>query len=203
MLLSRNAQKITQKGISQATAPSIDVILYCCYNTCNPSARESTARCQCNQGERHMADRTGQRLGNYRLTQLLGRGGFAEVYLGEHVRLGTLAAVKVLYTRLASPEEVESFEKEARTIAHLRHPHIVRVFDFDVVDDTPFLVMDYAPNGTLRKLHPRGTKLPLSLILTYVNQGPHPLHPAHVQQDMQRDINPENPVMRQNNELLL
>ena len=44
-----------------------------------------------------MADRTGQRLGNYRLTQLLGRGGFAEVYLGEHVRLGTLAAVKVPY----------------------------------------------------------------------------------------------------------
>jgi len=117
-----------------------------------------------------MADRTGQRLGNYRLTQLLGRGGFAEVYLGEHVRLGTLAAVKVLYTRLASPEEVESFEKEARTIAHLRHPHIVRVFDFDVVDNTPFLVMDYAPNGTLRKLHPRGTKLSLSLILTFIKQ---------------------------------
>ncbi len=150
-----------------------------------------------------MADRTGQRLGNYRLTQLLGRGGFAEVYLGEHVRLGTLAAIKVPYTRLASPDEVESFEKEARTIAHLRHPHIVRVFDFDVVDDTPFLVMDFAPNGTLRKLHPRGTKLLLSLILTYVKQIADALQHAHDQRIIHRDIKPENMLLGQNNELLL
>jgi eukaryotic-like serine/threonine-protein kinase len=150
-----------------------------------------------------MADRTGQRLGNYRLTQLLGRGGFAEVYMGEHVRLGTLVAVKVPYTRLASPDEVESFEKEARTIAHLRHPHIVRVFDFDVVDDTPFLVMDYAPNGTLRKLHPRGTKLLLSLILTYVKQIAEALQQAHDQRIIHRDIKPENMLLGQDNELLL
>ncbi|HKF37343.1 MAG TPA: protein kinase, partial [Ktedonobacteraceae bacterium] len=150
-----------------------------------------------------MADRTGQRLGNYRLTQLLGRGGFAEVYLGEHVRLGTLAAVKVLYTRLASPEEVESFEKEARTIAHLRHPHIVRVFDFDVTDNTPFLVMDYAPNGTLRKLHPRGTKLHLPPILTYVKQIADALQHAHDQRIIHRDIKPENMLLGQNNELQL
>ncbi len=94
-----------------------------------------------------MADRVGQRLGNYRLTRLLGKGGFAEVYLGEHLRLGTQAAIKVLYTRLASPDEAAGFEKEAQTIAHLKHPHIVRVLDFDVQDDTPFLVMDYAVGG--------------------------------------------------------
>ena len=76
-----------------------------------------------------MTDRVGQRLGNYRLTRLLGRGGFAEVYLGEHLRLHTQAAVKVLYARLATPADVEGFEKEAQTIAHLRHPHIVRVLD--------------------------------------------------------------------------
>lgn len=105
-----------------------------------------------------MADRIGQRLGNYRLTRLLGKGGFAEVYLGEHLRLGTQAAVKVLHTRLASSDEVDKFQQEAHTIAHLKHPHIVRVLDFDVIDDTPFLVMDYAPNGTLRTLHP--TKAP-------------------------------------------
>jgi serine/threonine protein kinase len=79
-----------------------------------------------------MVDRIGQQLGNYRLLRLLGKGGFAEVYLGEHLRLGTRAAIKVLYTRLADPSEVEGFEKEARTIAHLKHPHIVRVFDYDV-----------------------------------------------------------------------
>src|SRR2546423_255700 len=115
-----------------------------------------------------MADRVGQQLGNYRLIRLLGRGGFAEVYLGEHLRLGTHAAVKVLYTRLASQDDVENFEKEARTVAHLNHPHIVRVLDYDVKEDTPFLVMDYAPNGTLRQRYPKGTILPLTTITSYV-----------------------------------
>src|SRR5579863_8884062 len=108
-----------------------------------------------------MIDRVGQQLGNYRLIRLLGRGGFAEVYVGEHLLLGTQAAVKILYARVATPNEVEAFEKEARTIAHLSHPHIVRVFDFNVQDDTPFLVMDYAVGGTLRQRHLRGTILPL------------------------------------------
>ena len=101
-----------------------------------------------------MVDLVGQQLGNYRLTRLLGRGGFAEVYLGEHVRLNTDAAVKVLYTRLASPEEVAGFQKEAQIIAHLDHPHIVRVFDFDVVNDTPFLVMNYAAGAALAPASP-------------------------------------------------
>src|SRR5215469_5255247 len=96
-----------------------------------------------------MADRVGQRLGNYQLIRLLGRGGFAEVYLGEHLRLGTQAAIKVLSTQLAGEDETV-FQQEARTIAALEHPHIVRVLDFDVQDGTPFLVMSYAANGTLR-----------------------------------------------------
>src|SRR5437868_415491 len=94
-----------------------------------------------------MTDRVGQWLGNYRLIRLLGRGGFADVYLGEHVRLGTYAAVKVLYTRLANTSEVQRLEKEARTIAHLNHPHIVRVLDFDVIDDTPFLCYLICPTS--------------------------------------------------------
>ena len=65
-----------------------------------------------------MPDRVGQQLGNYRLVRLLGQGGFAEVYLGEHIHLNTLAAVKVLHTQLAS-EDVEGFRTEARTIARL------------------------------------------------------------------------------------
>src|SRR5579872_952980 len=97
-----------------------------------------------------MADRTGQELGNYRLIRLLGRGGFAEVYLGEHMRLKTQAAIKVLYAQL-DHDNSEEFLQEAQTVAHLIHPNIVRIFDFDVKEGVPFLVMDYAPSGTLRQ----------------------------------------------------
>ena len=102
-----------------------------------------------------MGDLIGKFMGSYRLTRLLGRGGFAEVYLAEHRYLGTQAAVKVLYANLAS-DELERFRNEARTIARLEHPHIVRVLDFGVEDGVPFLIMAYAPNGTLRQRHPRG-----------------------------------------------
>jgi len=67
--------------------------------------------------------------------------------------LETKSAVKILHTQLTN-EDVDSFCTEARTIAHLVHPHIVRVFDFGVEMSIPFLGIDYAPNGTLRKLHP-------------------------------------------------
>jgi len=150
-----------------------------------------------------MVDRVGQQLGNYRLIRLLGRGGFAEVYLGEHVRLGTHTAVKVLYTRLANSDDVESFQKEARTIAHLEHPHIVRVFDFDVIDDTPFLVMNYAPNGTLRQRYPKGSVLPLKTIESYIKQIAEALEFAHDQRLIHRDVKPENMLLGRRDELLL
>ncbi|MFL5587315.1 MAG: serine/threonine protein kinase [Ktedonobacteraceae bacterium] len=150
-----------------------------------------------------MPDLVGQQLGNYRLTQLLGRGGYAEVYLGEHVRLNTLAAIKVLLTRLASSEEVDSFQNEGRIIASLIHPHIVRVFDFDVQHDLPFMVMDYAPDGNLRKRHPKGEKLPLTTILPYVKQVADALQYAHNRRLIHRDIKPENMLLGRNGEVLL
>ena len=116
-----------------------------------------------------MVDRVGQQLGNYRLIHRLGEGGFAEVYLGEHVYLKTQAAVKVLLVRLAG-DSLEDFLTEARTVAGLKHPHIVRVLDFGVDSNTPFLVMDYASKGTLRQYHPRGSRVPLKSVLTYVRQ---------------------------------
>ena len=70
----------------------------------------------------------GQQLGNYRLMRLLGRGGFADVYLGEHIYLTTQAAIKVLQLQLGSDER-DNFLNEARTIAHLVHPNIIRILD--------------------------------------------------------------------------
>jgi eukaryotic-like serine/threonine-protein kinase len=146
--------------------------------------------------------REGQQLGNYHLIRLLGQGGFADVYLGEHIHLDTPAAIKVLHTQLAS-DEAESFRAEARTIARLVHPHIVRVLDYGLDGTTPFLVMDYAPNGTLRKRHPRGIPLPLSTIVGYVIQLADALQYAHEQKVIHRDVKPENMLLGRRNEVLL
>src|SRR5260221_740831 len=149
-----------------------------------------------------MAERVGQQLGNYRLVSLLGQGGFAEVYLGQHVYLDTLAAIKILHARIAS-DDVEHFLAEARTVARLVHPHIVRVLEFDVKDSTPYLVVDYAPNGTLRKRHPRSVPLPLSTVVSYVTQLASALQYAHEQKVIHRDVKPENMLVGRRNEILL
>ena len=149
-----------------------------------------------------MAERIGQQLGNYRLTRLLGEGGFAEVYLGEHVHLGTPAAVKVLTTKLTD-EDIAQFRNEARTIISLEHPHIVRVLDFGMQGRVPFIVMAYAPNGSLRKLHPRGTRLPLPTVLSYVQQATAALQFAHDAGLVHRDIKPDNMLLGRNQDILL
>src|SRR5215467_8001797 len=125
-----------------------------------------------------MIDFVDQCLGNYRLLRLLGQGGFAQVYLGEHLRLGTQAAIKMLFTHLPD-DDVEHFLAEARTLARLEHPHIIRILDFDIEHDIPFLVMSYASNGTLRKRHPKGTRLPIDIIRTYLKQAASALQCAH------------------------
>jgi serine/threonine protein kinase len=104
---------------------------------------------------------------------------------------------------MATNDEIEGFQKEARSIAHLAHPHIVRVFDFNVIDDTPFLVMDYAPGGTLRQHHPKGTILPLPTVISYVKQVADALQYAHEKKLIHRDIKPENMLLGENQQVLL
>ena len=149
-----------------------------------------------------MVDRVGQQLGNYRLLRLLGQGGFAEVYLGEHLYLKTQAAIKVLHAQIVD-DNSESFIAEARTIASLVHPHIVRVLDFGIEQTIPFLVMDYAPHGTLRRRYPNGTLLPLTTIVPYVRQLADALQHAHNVKLIHRDIKPENMLLGSNDEVLL
>ncbi len=149
-----------------------------------------------------MADLSGQQLGNYRLRHLLGRGGYADVYLGEHIHLETLAAIKVLDIHMGS-NELADFLREAKTIAHLLHPCIVRVLDFGVERNMPFLVMDYAPNGTLRQRYPKETCLPLLTIISYVTQVAQALQYAHNRKVIHRDVKPENMLLGINNQVLL
>lgn len=149
-----------------------------------------------------MMDRVGQQLGNYRLTRLLGTGSFSDVYQGEHTLLMTKVAIKVLHTEVTQGD-VAQFQQEARLLASLRHPHIIRVLDFGLDDETPYLVMDYAPHGTLRTRHTKGTPLPVSTVVSYVKQVAEALQYAHDRKIVHRDVKPENMLVGEKNEILL
>jgi serine/threonine protein kinase len=149
-----------------------------------------------------MSGYLGQQFGNYRLIKLIGQGGFADVYLGEHIHLNTQAAIKILQTRLVG-NNLEQFRNEARTIARLSHPNIVRVLDFGVEENIPYLVMEYAPNGTLRQRHPKGIPLSPLSIVPYLQQSADALQFAHDMKLIHRDIKPENMLLGTNNQVLL
>jgi eukaryotic-like serine/threonine-protein kinase len=149
-----------------------------------------------------MTNLVGKQLGKYRLTSLLGRGGFAEVYRGEHIYLKSQAAIKVLRI-IPRDEEVKSFLTEAQELVSLRHPHIVRVLDFDVENGVPFLVMEYAPNGSLRQRYPISTHMPLETIGSYVRQVSDALQYAHNEKLIHRDVKPENMLLGPHHEVLL
>src|SRR6266699_6587577 len=150
-----------------------------------------------------MADRIGQRFGEYRLIRFLGKGSFGDVYLGEHLHDNTWAAIKVLQARLTN-EDLKEFINEASTTFRLKHLHIVQLLDFGVgAGDALFLIMAYAPNGTARQRYPKGTCLPLDTVVSYVNQVADALQYAHDRQLIHRDIKPENMLLGRNGEVLL
>ncbi|MBV9711334.1 MAG: serine/threonine protein kinase [Ktedonobacteraceae bacterium] len=149
-----------------------------------------------------MAYRSGQKLGNYQLERLLGHGGFAEVYLGKHIYLNTQAAIKVLQ-RQFNDEGLENFLQEARIIAGLKHPHIVRVLEFGVEEQRPFLVMAYAPHGTLRRRYSRDKTLSPPVVAPYVRQIADALQYAHERKIIHRDVKPENMLLDDDNAVLL
>src|SRR5437762_3243675 len=115
-----------------------------------------------------MQDLVGQQFGNYRLTRLIGRGGYAQVYLAEHIHLDNLQhAIKVLTGAYLMDEQREEFLAEARTVANLQrlNSHIVQIHDFGIQSlgntadsGIPYFVMEYAAEGTMRNLYPHGTK---------------------------------------------
>jgi serine/threonine protein kinase/WD40 repeat protein len=158
-----------------------------------------------------MPDYTGRQFRNYRLVRQLGQGGFATVYLGEHVKLNNRVAIKVLQNlrRPLTEEDSNTFLEEARTLANLRHPHIIHVSDYDVVEigqeNIPFLVMDYAERGTLRDAHPYGTRVPLKTVVEYVKQIAGALQYAHdrVPKLVHRDVKPENMLVDGEGTILL
>jgi serine/threonine-protein kinase len=96
---------------------------------------------------------TGDRVGRYRLEHKLGEGAMACVFAARHPQLEPPVALKMLRPEVGSdPELARRFLEDARTAATLNHPNIVGVRDFDVVDGTPFIVMEWVDGGTLERL---------------------------------------------------
>ncbi len=149
-----------------------------------------------------MADRVGQQLDNYRLVRLLGAGGFGEVYLAEHLYRTTQPPVAIKILPPLAQDDLRGFLTEARTF-RLKHPNIIQVLDFGVEGRTPFIVMEYASNGTLRQLHPKGTRVPLASIVSYVKQVASALQYAHDERLVHRDVKPENMLIGAQNQVLL
>jgi WD40 repeat protein/serine/threonine protein kinase len=147
-------------------------------------------------------DYVGQHIGNYRLLRVLGQGAFALVYLGEHRYLKSAAALKVLRISL-SEHEVQRFLQEAQLLVRLRHPHIVRVLDFAIEQDTPVIVMDYLAGGTARQRHPAGTRLSITMTTNYITQLASALQYAHNQRLIHRDVKPDNILFDAEQRLLL
>ena len=139
----------------------------------------------------------GKTLGKVQIESLLARGGMAEVYLGTHVTLHRKVAVKIL--RNPSEEHsdaLERFQREARVVASLRHANIVQVYDFDMVDNDPFLAMEYIQGPSLSRylhhLHQENKRLPLPQIVRMIKGIGGALQYAHKNGIVHRDIKPGN-----------
>ena len=149
-----------------------------------------------------MVTHAGQQLGHYKLVRLIGRGGSADVYLARNLNLRSWCAIKILRTPLMHKGR-RTFLEEARLAALLEHDHIIRVLDFDVQNGVPFIVMSYAPNGSLRNYHPRGARLRFSTILRYLEQIADALDYLHANNFIHLDIKSENLLVGRNGEVLL
>ncbi|HKG54024.1 MAG TPA: protein kinase, partial [Anaerolineales bacterium] len=131
-----------------------------------------------------MTNWIGKRLGRVHIESLLARGGMAEVYLGTHTTLQRKVAVKILRNQYGDDLHLlERFEREARAVAQLRHPNIVQVFDFDTIEEQPYLVMEYVQGPPLSKylatLQARNDRLGLPLISRLLTQIAGALQYAH------------------------
>ena len=139
----------------------------------------------------------GRTIGRVRIDQLLAHGGMAEVYLGTHLTLDRPVAVKVLHSYVEDDQDLrERLEREAKVVAGFRHPNIVQVYDFDMIEGHPFIVMEYLNGPTLavylRDLHRRGERLPTQEVLQLLRGPASALDYAHGLGVVHRDVKPGN-----------
>jgi len=147
--------------------------------------------------------RSGTRLGPYEILVGLGAGGMGEVYKARDTRLDRAVAIKILSsTTSADPEARLRFEREARTISQLSHPHICALHDVGRHDDTEYLVMEFLEGDTLASKIAKGP-LPLEQTLRYAIEIADALDKAHRAAIVHRDLKPANVMITRDGVKLL
>src|SRR5467141_3524594 len=150
-----------------------------------------------------MAILPGRRLGPYEILSAIGAGGMGEVYKARDTRLDRIVAIKVLPTHLADRSELrERFEREARVVASLNHPHICTLFDIGHQDGIDYLVMEYLEGETLAQRLLKGP-LPLDQVLQYASEISDALDRAHRKGVTHRDLKPGNIMLTKSGTKLL
>lgn len=148
-----------------------------------------------------MSTWSGKSFGNVVIGELIARGGMAEVYRGTHTTLRRDVAVKIMRDHVEDdPETRARFEREARAIAKLEHPNIIRIHDYNLMEGRPCLVMDLVLGASLgnylKELHKRGETLPRETIARLLSSIASAVDHAHGRQIVHRDIKPANILLR-------
>jgi serine/threonine protein kinase len=129
----------------------------------------------------------------YRLLELIGAGGMGAVYLCEHTLMKRLVALKILPTeKLEDPSNLERFHREARAVAALDHPNIVRAYDIDLHEKLHFLVMEYVDGNSLQDIIARHGPMDPIRAAHYIAQSAVGLQHAHELGMVHRDVKPGN-----------
>jgi len=146
----------------------------------------------------------GSRLGNYEIVEEVGRGGMAAVYRAYDPKLDRFVAVKVILRGIAlDAASLERFNREARVIARLEHPHLIPVYDYDGQNDPPYIVMRFMESGTLKDVMDKTGALPLNEVVFIYRQIASALDYAHKRGIIHRDIKPSNIMVDQDGNAFL
>jgi serine/threonine protein kinase len=146
---------------------------------------------------------SGARLGPYEIVAPIGAGGMGEVYRARDTRLNRTVAIKVLPSQFsADANRRERFEREARAVSSLDHPHICTLYDLGEQDGTVFLVMEHLEGQKLAERLERGP-LPTDRVLRYDTEIADALDKAHRQGIVHRDLKPGNIMLTKSGAKLL
>ncbi len=151
-----------------------------------------------------MSSGSGRRIGRYEVIEELGRGGMARVYRARDTQLQRIVALKVLAAQLSLDAEfIKRFEREARTAANLRHPHIVTIYDIGEDQGIHYIAMEYIAGRPLHSILEQYGALGLGYAIAILEPIAQALDYAHQAGAVHRDVKPHNILIDRNGRVVL